>query len=354
MKSPISSIADKYGIPQPKVSEYRKLVIRQVYSQNKEKLEHPNRALHDGLMFADETFFGSKDNHNMEVEFVSAESEVLAVGPVVQDDMFRYISDAFYSIGEDTRSELKVFISDGEPSYKRLMKGLSGDIIHVQQFHDPDKRGTVLINKYEHLGAHILQYQIKTHWKIFSKGKHKLKVNWSIKLIKGQMYSKRGRPTNEQIRETWKAYHGQQWRQKYEKYKEYKLGEEGTAELFINPETSKVSLGAGSHVWMTEMLTPLLKLFRGKCVSSNVVEGVHSRNKRHRHLRKQQDPIFQHQEFLLYAYISEHGHLPQFLLHGKYLWKYLTKPEEPERVSYELRSNEQHVIQTSLMPFVAS
>ena len=185
MKSPVSCVAEKYGIPQPKVSEFKKRVIRQVYSQNKEELEHPHSTLPNGVMFADETYFGTRDNHNMEVEFVSNESKVLAAGPALQEGLFRYISDIFYSIRDAVRSTLKVFVSDGEQAYKRLMRGLQGDIIHVQQLHDPDKLGTVLINKYEHLGAHILQYQIKTHWKIFSRGKRDITVDWSIKLIRG-------------------------------------------------------------------------------------------------------------------------------------------------------------------------
>jgi transposase-like protein len=354
MKAPVSSIAEKYGIPQPKVSTFKKRVIRQTYWQNREKLEHPHRNLPDGVMFADETFFGGKDNHNMEVEYVSGDSEVLAIGPVEQEGLYRYLSDTFYSMDESIRSNLRIFISDGEPAYKRLMMGLGKHIIHIQQLHDPDKRGTILINKYENLGAHTIQYQIETHWKIFSKGKHRLKVNWSIKLIRGQMHKKRGRPTKEQVKAAWSAYHGRQWRQKYDMYRELKLGKEGTAELFINPETNKVSLGAGSHTWMADMLTPLLKLFKGKCVSSNVVEGVHSRIKRHRHLRKQQDPVYQHQEFVLYAYVSEHGHLPSATLYGKYLWKYLTEPGENEGISYELRSPEQHIVQSSLMAFAST
>ncbi|MFO8018481.1 MAG: hypothetical protein R6U96_07585, partial [Promethearchaeia archaeon] len=204
------------------------------------------------------------------------------------------------------------------------------------------------------LGAHTLQYQIKTHWKIFSKGKHNLKVNWSIKILRGQMYSKRGRPTKDEIKRAWSAYHGRQWRQNYEKYKEYKSGREGTAELFVNPETDKVSLGAGSHVWMSKMLAPVLKLFKGKCISSNVVESVHSRIKRHRRLRKQQDPVYQHQEFVFHAYLQEHGHLPPVLLHGKYLWKYLTKKRKREWISYKLRSTEQNMVQSSLLAFALS
>ena len=354
MKASVSRVAEKYGIPQPKVSEFKKRVIRQAYSQNKRILERPSRKLPDGVMFGDETYFGTKDNHNMEMEFVSNESKVLALGPVEKKGLFRYISGIFYSIPADILSNLKVFVSDGEPAYKRLMRGFGRDVIDVQQLHDPDKLGTVLINRYENLGAHMLQYQVETHWKIFSKGKCKIKVNWSKKLIRGQMYSKRGRPSKEQVKAAWSAYQGRRWRQNYKKYREVKSGETGTAEMFINPETNKVSPGAGSQTWMSDLLTPLLKLFKGKCVSSNVVEGVHSRIKRHQRLRKQQDPVYQHQEYVFHTYISEHGHLPEILLRGKYLWKYLTITKKRELVSYELESHGQTIIQTSLMAFVPS
>ncbi|MHA1343960.1 MAG: hypothetical protein ACTSQG_08230 [Promethearchaeota archaeon] len=52
--------------------------------------------------------------------------------------------------------------------------------IHIQQIHDPRERGTIFINKYEQLGAHLLQYQIKTNWKAFNRG---LMVHISSKVL---------------------------------------------------------------------------------------------------------------------------------------------------------------------------
>ncbi len=87
------------------------------------------------------------------------------------------------------------------------------------------------------------------------------------------------------------------------------------------------------------MLTSLLKIFKGKYVTSNIVEGKHTQIRGHGLLRKQQDPIYQHQEFIFPAYIAEHEHLPQTTLHGKYLCNYLTKPKKREFKSYDLWSN---------------
>ncbi|MFO8018533.1 MAG: hypothetical protein R6U96_07850 [Promethearchaeia archaeon] len=154
-----------------------------------------------------------------------------------------------------------------------------------------------------------------------------------------KLFSRRGRPSKDEIRRAWTEYCGSRWRQKYEKYKEYKKKREGTAKVFVNPENGKVSLRAGSSTWMTEMLTPLLKIFKGKHLTSNVVEGKHSRIKANGNLRKQPDPVYQHQEFVLHAYISEHGHFPPARLQGKYLWKYLVESKEKEQKAYDLWSN---------------
>ncbi|MFO8017724.1 MAG: hypothetical protein R6U96_03755 [Promethearchaeia archaeon] len=42
------------------------------------------------------------------------------------------------------------------------------------------------------------------------------------------------------------------------------------------------------------------------------------------------------------------------LLHGKFLWKYLTKERKREWISYNLRSNEQNMVQSSLLAFALS
>lgn len=347
----LSKVAEKYGIPQPKLSTFKKQAIRQIYSQNKEKLEHPIRRLPRGVMFADETFMGKKGNSNSEVVFLNMDSERLAAGPVQKKDLFKYIRDVFNGICESARKDLKIFITDGESAYKKLAKTVS-NVIHVRQLHGHKKLGILLINKYERLGAHWLEYQIKTNWSAFGSGKQELEFDWSIKLKRGRMYSRRGHPSPHQRVEAWKQCCGTQWRQKYEKYQKYKTERSCSAKIFINPDTNAVSLRAGSRKWMIDLMAPLLKIFNGKHATTNKMEGHHSHVKGSRKIRKQPDPIYQHQEYVVQSYILEHGHLPPATLHGKYLWKNLTKPAEIKRKAYDVVSNGQHFVQSSLMAFV--
>ncbi|MHA1336573.1 MAG: hypothetical protein ACTSPW_12670, partial [Promethearchaeota archaeon] len=147
---------------------------------------------------------------------------------------------------------------------------------------------------------------------------------------------------------------GSRWRQKYEMYKFYKTKQEGTAKVFVNPETNKISLRSGSSMWMKDLLMVVLKIFNGKCVTSNMVEGKHSQVKDKGNLRKQQDIVYWHQEFVFNAYIVERGHLPPMTLHGKYLLKYLVKPKKKEKKAYDLWSNGTKFAQLSLMAFIIS
>lgn len=349
---PLSGVAKQYGIPQPKLSTFKKRVIRMAYSQNRDVLEFPIKPLSDGVMFGDETYFGSREKNNSEVEFVSNNFEFLGAGPVEKRNLEQYVKDAYYGIDESARRRLKVFVSDGEKAYKKLIMSTGMNVIHVQQIHDPRELGTVFVNKYERLGPHWLHYRIKTTWKAFCDGKKEISVNWSIRLTRGRMYIGKGRPSQLQIQQAWKQWCGTRWRQKYEKYQLYRTKQIGIAKIFVNPDTNKVSLRAGSSKWMTALLQPLLKIFKGKHVTSNKVEGKHSQIKGHRHLRKQQDCVYQHQEFVFNAYIAEHGHLPPITLRGKYLWKYLIKSKKKAFKAYDLWSNGTHFIQSSLMAFV--
>ncbi len=331
---PLSGVAKRYGIPQPKLSIFKKQIIRVAYSQNRALLEHPRSPLSCGIMFGDETFFVSRKNYNSEVEFVSHDFKILAAGPVVKKYLEWYIKDVFYGIDESIRQQLNIFISDGEKAYKRLIMSMKKKIIHIQQLHDPRELGTIFINTYEQLGPHLLHYQIKTNWRAFCEGKKELRIDWSIKLIHGRMFPSRGCPANHQIQTAWMQWCGSRWRQKYEKYQLYKKAQSGSAKMFVNPETNKISLRAGSYKWMKELLTAVLKIFNGKHVISNMVEGKHSQVKGHGRLRKQHDYIYQHQEFVFNAYIVEHGHLPPMTLPRRYLWKYLVKPKKKERKAW--------------------
>ncbi|MHA1284949.1 MAG: hypothetical protein ACTSQP_20795 [Promethearchaeota archaeon] len=92
----------------------------------------------------------------------------------------------------------------------------------------------------------------------------------------------------------------------------------------------------GSTKWMKDLLIVVLKIFNGKCVTSNMVEEKHFQVKGKGNFRKQQDIVYQHQEFVFNAYVSKRGHLPPITLRGKYLWKYLVKPKKKEKKVHDL------------------
>ncbi len=87
-----------------------------------------------------------------------------------------------------------------------------------------------------------------------------LKFKWEIKFIKGKIQAKRGRPRKSEK----PLNNNARWRQKLEKYQSDTFKKEGTAKIYVNFETNKLSMRAGSKKWMTQLLTPLFKIFKGK------------------------------------------------------------------------------------------
>jgi len=59
----------------------------------------------------------------------------------------------------------------------------------------------------------------------------------------------------------------------------YKTKKEGATKVFVNPETNKISLRAVSSKCIKDLLIVVLKIFNGKCVPSNMMEGKHSQVK---------------------------------------------------------------------------
>ena len=94
-----------------------------------------------------------------------------------------------------------------------------------------------------------------THWKVFYRNKHELKFKWEIKFIKGRVQAKRGRPRNaNQVQ-----YKNARWRQKLENYQSDSFQKEGSAKIYVNFESNKLSMRAGAKKWMIRMLTPIFK-----------------------------------------------------------------------------------------------
>ncbi len=71
----------------------------------------------------------------------------------------------------------------------------------------------------------------------------------------------------------------ERWRQKLEKYQSDSFQKEGTAKIFANFETNKLSIRAGAKKWMIRMLTPIFKIFKGKHITTNKIESKYSQAK---------------------------------------------------------------------------
>ena len=214
----------------------------------------------------------------------------------------------------------------------------------IQQYHKKDKLGQITLHKYQKFGPHILHFLIHTHWKIFKKGKHSLCFKWEIKFIKGKLPQSRGRPTI-QFRNS-SQY--QQFRQKMAEYNTPTFQKIGTANLFINPDSKKVSLRRDSKTWMRSMLQQVLPIFLHKTITNNRVESKHSQIKRTGNLRKQTDGSYGDLLFQLQEFIVQHGYLPEVTLEGRPLYKYLILPVREKQKGYVFHDNNKKLIQTVL------
>ena len=239
---PLTGVAVRWQIPQHKLSEFKKSFVLQVFQQNSEVIEQKIKALPRGVILGDETYLGSRGNSDIEIVFINNDYETLSTGPVDEGELKESILKAFNKIPEACRKKLKILITDGEASYKAIAKYFSSKVIHVVQFHDRKQRGEIIISKFVKLGPHFLHHKIMTHWKAFYRNKHELKFKWEIKFIKGNIYKKRGRPRKEESLEI----KNKPWRQKLEDYQSDTFKKEGTAKIFVNFETNKLSMRAGA------------------------------------------------------------------------------------------------------------
>jgi len=184
-KYPLTGVAKRWGIPQDKLSRFKKSLVSQVFEQNAEKIEHDIKKLPRGIMLADETFMGSRGSSNVEIVVINNLFEVLSTSPAMKGTLKKSILEAFNKIPKECKKKLKILITDGEPSYESIAKELGGGTIHLIQVHSHEKQGEIVVSKHEKLGPHYLHYNIYTHWKAFYRNKHELKFKWEIKLIKG-------------------------------------------------------------------------------------------------------------------------------------------------------------------------
>ena len=108
---------------------------------------------------------------------------------------------------------------------------------------------------------------------------------------------------------------------------------------------------AGSHKWIINMLTPLFKIFKGKFVTTNLIESKHSQVKGNGAGRKQQDEEYGHQLFTLHAFIVEYEYLPFTNLAGRPLYKYLMIENKKKEDGYRISENKHISVQTVLSTF---
>lgn len=343
-KYKLTGVAIRWGIPQDKLSKFKKSFVLKVFQQNSEIIEQKIKDLPNGVILGDETYMGKRGNSNTEIVFINNNYETLSTGPAEEGELLKSILKTFHKIPESCRNKLKILITDGEPSYKSIAKIFGSKIIHVVQFHGEKQRGQIIVSKYMKLGPHFLHHKIMTHWKIFCTDKHEIKVKWEIKFIKGKIKKKRGRPRKEESVKFLNA----PWRQKLEAFQSDSFQKEGSAKIFVNFETNKLSMRAGAKKWMLQLLLPLFKIFKGKHITTNLIESKHSQIKGNGAIKKQRDKEYGHLLFTLQAFIAECGHVPFTNMTGRPLYTYLMTEHEKKKIGYKILESNQSFIQTTL------
>ncbi len=343
-KYPLTGVATRWGIPQDKLSKFKKSFVLQIFQQNSEIIEQKIKALPRGVMLGDETFMGSWGNSHTEIVFINNDYETLSTEPVEIGELKESILKAFRKIPEACRSKLKILITDGEPSYKTIAKIFGSKVIHVAQLHNKDQRGEIIISKFKKLGPHFLHYKIYTPWKAFYHDKHELKFKYEIKFIKGQIQAKRGRPRNSDNVKNKKG----KWRQKLENYQSNSFQKEGTAKIYVNFKTNKLSMRAGAKKWMILMLSPIFKIFKGIHITTNLIESKLSQIKGSGVGKKQRDEEYGHLLFTLHAFIVEYGYIPFTNMTDRPLYNYLMQDDKKKKIGYKLPENKRVLVQTVL------
>ncbi len=343
-KYPLTGVATRWGIPQDKLSKFKKSIVLQVFQQNLKIIEEKVKELPRGVILGDETYMGSMGNSNAEIVFINNDYETLSTEPVIEGELKESILRAFHKIPEACRERLRVLITDGEPSYKAIAKIFGSRVIHIVQLHSKDQLGEVIINKFVKLGPHFLHYKIYTHWKAFCQDKHELKFKWEIKFIKGKVWEKKGRPPKEISAKLKSA----PWRQKLENYQSDSFQKEGSATIYVNFETNKLSMRAGAKKWMLQMLVPIFKIFKGKHITTNLIESKHSQIKGNGTGKKQRDKEYGHLLFTLHAFIVEYGYIPFTHLAGRPLYKYLMKDKKKKKIGYQILEGKRKFTQATL------
>ncbi len=346
-KYPLTGVAKRWGIPQQKLSQFKKSFVLQIFQQNSEIIEQKLQDLPQGIILGDETYLGSRGNSDIEIIFINNDYKTLSIGIADEGDLKKSILEAFHNILEACRNKLKILITDGEPSYKSIAKLFGTKVVHVAQLHNQKQLGQVIISRYEKLGPHFLHYKIYTHWKAFYRNKHELKFKWEIKFIKGKVHKKRGRPRKEDLSQT----KNERWRQKLENYQSDLFKKEGAAKIFVNFDTNKLSMLAGAKKWMIQILMQIFKIFKGKHITTSKIESKHSQVKGNGAGRKQRDREYGHKLYKLHTFLVEYGYIPNTNLAGGPLYSYLIKSNKKKKIGYKTLVNDRIYVQTVLSAY---
>ena len=108
---------------------------------------------------------------------------------------------------------------------------------------------------------------------------------------------------------------------------------------------------AGAKKWMIRMLTPIFKIFKGKHVTTNLIESKNSQLKGNGVGKKQRDAEYGHQLFTLRAFFVEFHYLPFTNLTGRPLYKYLMKDEKKKKIGYQIHEGKRVLVQSVLSAF---
>jgi len=343
-KYPLTGVSTRWGLPQDKLSKFKKSFVFQVFQQNSEIIEQKIKTLPRGVMLGDETYMGSRGNSHAEIVFINNNYETLSTEPVDEGDLKESILNAFNKIPEACRNKLKILITDGEPSYKAIAKRFGSKIIHVAQLHNKDQRGEIIISKFKKLGPHFFHFKIYTHWKAFYCDKHEVEFKWEIKLIKGKIQAKRGRPRNSNKIKNKNV----KWRQKLETYQSDSFQKESSAIIYVNFKTNKLSMHTGAKKWMLQMLTPIFKIFKERHITTNLMESKHSQIKGNGAGKKQRDKEYGHLLFTLHAFVVEYGYIPFTNLAGRPLYNFLMKDKKKKKRGYKTLEGKRAFVQTVL------
>ena len=122
-----------------------------------------------------------------------------------------------------------------------------------------------------------------------------------------------------------------QWRQKKVEYESKAFQKNGSARLFINPDSKKISLRRGSKKWMQAMFQQIIVIFNRKFITNNRSESKNSQIKRTGNMRKQPNEEHSDHLFQLQEYIVKNGYPLQTSIKGRPLYKYLMKETKSQK-----------------------